>query len=462
MSVDGVCSSSILYLFLLHIGYPKDKIIVLHHKGQVHGMEQCFVDMIKSNSLIFLPDADSSEKYSKQLIDKGCCVVDLNHHDLKPYKYSISINNQQSSKVKNKALSGTGLTFQFIRYYCKQHNDKLYKTLLDMVMLGNMSDVMSQKCYPYENRAFNVYGLKKINNPFLKYLCDNLIDDEIIIKDILWNISPLINSLCRSDNQELKELLFDCFVGNSIEYDRCLIELKNQKSKQDYQVKKMMNEVKVLYQGKAMIIECPKTPFTGLVANKLLSQYKCPILLVHLNKGLYSGSVRSNVDLKDLFNDSGLFEWNLGHLNVFGTCFKEENFNSITDFIETLDIKTEKSYIVAHSFNANNIPQELFGLADKVPNYWATDIEYPTFHIKDIELNTSDLQFLNRYKTTIKFTYCGVNYVKEYCSKVWKESSGLNKSNTWLKAECIGKLCLDKYENPTVEIVDIEFEENLF
>ena len=134
------------------------------------------------------------------------------HHEKdRENPYCIIINNQCCPKVDNKVLSGTGVTFKYIQFCCSLIKDDWYKTLLDMVAIANIGDVMAMN--NYENRTFNYYGFRHIVNPFLKYMINEFIGDDITPQKIAINICPKLNAVCRSNNQELKVDLFKAFVG---------------------------------------------------------------------------------------------------------------------------------------------------------------------------------------------------------------------------------------------------------
>lgn len=71
----------------------------------------------KKYDLIILPDAGSNDvEEHKILSEMGYDIICLDHHLIsQKSENAIIVNNQSSEKYGNKALSGVGVVYQFLR-----------------------------------------------------------------------------------------------------------------------------------------------------------------------------------------------------------------------------------------------------------------------------------------------------------------------------------------------------------
>ena len=115
--MDGYCSSAILWNYLNKaFGLEIDYFI---HKGKQHGISDALEKIDEGYSLVFVPDAGSNDgKYMAEFPNTTFIVLD--HHDYNadnPVSDNmILVNAQLSPNYNNKSVSGTGVTWQFLRY----------------------------------------------------------------------------------------------------------------------------------------------------------------------------------------------------------------------------------------------------------------------------------------------------------------------------------------------------------
>ena len=154
IDVDGICSAALMYKFLTFLGVHIDRIKVLFHDGKKHGLSKEIMVQIEdalatwnftTKSLIIIPDAGTNDvEQCKSLVNLGCKILILDHHDKeKDNPYATIINNQTSFNIYNKNLCGTGVVWKFITAYLKTHmeNSQLtYMGLVDIVNFANLAD----------------------------------------------------------------------------------------------------------------------------------------------------------------------------------------------------------------------------------------------------------------------------------------------------------------------------------
>lgn len=444
--VDGITSCSLITMYLLHLGVSYNDIKILYHMGKEHGLSDDIIPQIKGDcKLVILPDAGSNDiEQCKKLQDIGVKVLVVDHHWASKNPYAVVINNQLSPNVKNKNLAGVGVTFKFIQYCCQRQNDNWYKSLLDIVMLGNLADVMDMR--QLENRAFNHWGLARINNPFFKALCDKLIRDDVTPKSIVWSVSPKLNAVCRSDNQSLKEAILECFIGERTDYDYVIDECVKQHKEQSDKVSAMYKDIiegNPPNKHKIMIIETIKSGYTGLVANKLQEHYNKPVLLVHSDGSEFIGSCRSSINLLDPLQQSGLMTICAGHKNVFGVGWLMKNTEKLQAYCDGLNLVEEMNE-VTQSFDATySLPNNLFNEFEYCDELWGKGIPKPQFHLHNIKLKGSDILLAKNGKTII-FTYNGVKYIKFSTNQGVRDELCIGR-NQRLNLEILGEFNLNYY-----------------
>lgn len=162
---DGYTSAAMMINYLRN-ELKYDNIVYKLHEDKVHGILSA--DRVpKDCSLAIIPDASSNEQsIHKELVERGCSVLVLDHHHAIIDDNSACIINNQTCDYENKDLSGVGIVYKFCSYI-----DSLKKTegaadrYLDLVAVGIIADVM--KLTHYETRQLIKKGLSNFNNPFL-------------------------------------------------------------------------------------------------------------------------------------------------------------------------------------------------------------------------------------------------------------------------------------------------------
>lgn len=491
--VDGICSAALMYKFLMFLGINLNRITVLFHNGKRHGLTDEIMDELyrgllsewsaSSKPLIILPDAGTNDvKQCKELADLGCKILILDHHDKEVNNpYATIINNQTSPNIYNKNLCGTGVVWKFITAYLKTHmeNSQLtYMGLVDIVNFANLADVMDMRSA--ENRTIGKWAnslLDSLNHPFFEYLRKKYIkDNKVTPEAFIWNIVPKLNAVCRlggdDASMELKSMVFDAFASDLFIRDIVVPErdffadvakrISKAYSKQKQIVKEIYGGIiseREPSENKVEIITIGSTPYTGLIASKLMDYYNKPVLLVHENDGVLSGSLRSPYPLKDILNKSNLMLVCQGHEQACGVAWNKDNTEALLEYCNSIDMP-EPVVEVCCSYEPHKIPHDIFGMFDEWDYLYATGVPYPKFHIAPIHIHSKDIQLLGASKTTIKFTYQGVDYIKFFATQTDKEKLYKDifyeRHDIPLELEIVGKLEINEYRGTQTEQVHID------
>ena len=463
---DGYYSSAIMYKELKKIN-EKFNIQPLFHTKRIHGLNDTDVmnKILKDNpSLVICPDSATGDgEQCKILNDNNIPVLILDHHFTKrKNNHAIVINNKLSKNVINKAGSGGVVTWKFCKYIDQKLKINYAPKMIDLVWFSLLSDICEMTTL--ENRAFAYWGSKNIKNKFLTAMCNKLLKDkEINNHNISWYVQPKISDIIRCEDNKIKKHLFYAIVDEKkADIDIILnnyLKIHNHRKKyvQEYfnQMDKIDDNNKIIFEQ----VDNLYPYYTGLVGSKINNKYNKPCILYKEPKDNFvTGSIRSPFPIKQQLKDSNLFDFVEGHDSACGCGFKNTKISSIKQFVK--NIKLDKSKQVIQSFDANDrIPRGLFSIFDEYKDIWGQGIKEPEFYIYNIKINTNDIKQIGKNKTTIKFNYNGVDYIKFMVSHSDQETKWNIGTYNDIRVEIVGSLGLNEYYgriSPQVVISDYE------
>lgn len=472
--VDGICSAVIAYQFLRHINVKKKNIRVLFHSGKQHGFKDMYKEIMRHAEnlsqpyFVWCPDAGSNDICECEAIqDHGGNILITDHHETGfdgsiKIHHAIVVNNQIENTINNKALCGTGVTYKVIERYCKKEHDSWYKGLLDMVALANIADVMDMN--NYENRTFNYYGLRRIKNPFLKFLCETYIKNEITPKNLAFNVIPKLNAVCRSDNQELKTDVFKAFVGIKNNYKEIIKSMNSCYNQQRKYVSEKFEEYRnkidksngiYIYSDIILFFDAEKSNYTGLIATKLSDYYSRPVIVVYcdINTNSWKGSCRSPVDFRTILSRSNAMNVCTGHEKAFGVEWNHAVCRELEDYIRNLSLDIQPSIDVLCSCTVPELTDDLFMMGYKYRELWGHGIEEPKYHLKEIVINGADIREVGT--NGIRFNYGFISFVKFGLSKTAKAELNVGRDIN-MRLEVIGTLGINEWNGNVEKQVAME------
>ena len=232
------------------------------------------------------------------------------------------VNNQMSSKVNDKSMTGVGIVYKFCSVVDERLKRDTVNKYLDLVALGMIAD--SCDLSQLQTRYLVLEGIKQIqnetnHNKFISELVKSQaysLHSKATILGISFYIAPLVNALIRLGTKDGKEIMLKAFLNSSEkaivkirgkgeievsiqEQARRLCESykrKQQKITSDYTevLKEQINEFGL---NEYPVICCKadksfEKTFTGLIANKLTSMYNKPCLLLRDYNDILMGSAR--------------------------------------------------------------------------------------------------------------------------------------------------------------------------
>lgn len=434
---DGNLSAAIAYLLCKEFG--KKEPVVLFHSGKQHGIQDLMQDIIDAHiDFLILPDSSSNENDAcLELEQHKCTCLVLDHHIIeKENNHAVVVNPYRTNNAPNinTDISGTGVVEKFA---CALGSTQSFK---DLVAISLISDICSLRSP--ENRKYVYDGLTNPTNPFIKYCLEHCCNRGVNPEGVAFGIAPLANALARSDDQSTKRLFFDALIGK-IEPEAAVKAMKAVKSKQDYQVKKVVDKLSDGLDTSHKVIigfgEPENKSYLGLVANKFCGKYNKPtFLLRELNSTTWSGSMRSPIDLLEIINESGLAKCQ-GHDAAAGITVKKSNLKRFARFLDGLDLDVEPDIEVAAQIEPNNITRNLANVCVENNILWGKDVNKPLFHCT---LTSPQIYVYRNRSTTAKLVQDGIEFIKFFVSN---EEASQFESAQGKSIEVVVSLGLNEY-----------------
>ena len=412
---DGMCSATIIRTFL-NTYYDIDPTIYIR-QGKAHGLRasasEDIVEQIKADGiqLMIIPDAGTNDAPEcHDLKAHGCNTLILDHHKVEVDNPDAVIVNHHLGNGLNVALSGTGVTAKFIQYYCEHyHVDTPYTD--DLVAMSIFSDSCS--LIPLENRCYADIGMNRVENEMIKAMLPLANRYGVNPTGYSWAMIPLINAICRQEKIDDKCKLFDAMSGHG-DIDEAIKMCKAAHRLQADEVKQIMEEVEPTLDLNHKVVVGYAKPqdanLIGLVANKFMSKYHKPIILLRpMNTTTWSGSFRSPVPLNEIINNSG-YGRALGHDFAAGVYVKKADLPKLIDYLDTIDFPDEPEINVTARLNASDVNVKMCQMCEDNKELYGTGVPEPTFFFQGI-IYPENVQMFKKRTTTIKVTLDGMDFL---------------------------------------------------
>lgn len=371
---DGMTSAAAMARVLFKRGHHGAKFIFHDEKGHgLHGEVEKIIE--QKIDFLIVPDAGSNDfKEQEEILEAGIDLLILDHHGVdneKPilelealYSGYALVNNQLSYNTKgvNKQLVGAGMVYKFAQTLDAEfETDKFSKDIIDLVAVGQIGDASDVS--DLEIQLIIREGLDNLKNPLLVEALRNRIvkGQKIAPINMSFDIIPYINAVTRVGKMDEKIELMKGLIGfwpadetviiqkrrknkltNKFEireepwthYGILMDNLSKIKNRQNKEIDKVLKKIEDPYNENIVIAalnedEIEYRSITGLIANKLVSQYNKPALvLISEEKGTkFSGSARGHEKTVSSFRQwclsTELFELAQGHDNAFGVIIDE-------------------------------------------------------------------------------------------------------------------------------------------
>lgn len=485
---DGFTSSAILinYLNGVYPWYHNLKYVM--HEGKQHGLSDVMCEIDDDTDIVISPDGGSNDiDCHKRLYQRnGTYVLVLDHHDIDidPEDSPANIINVQISDYPDKALTGAGVCWQFVRAYDEIMEHSLSDSLFDLAAIGDCGDMADYREYEIRSIVYN--GLKHLSNKFYSEMA--LAHDFSIQRmnglnyySCAFYIVPFVNAVCRSGSMEEKTTVFAASLNSSCD-DLVYSSKRGQKGmkvplyKEAITVVERVKRRQTALQNDEMkvcnshitdesLLDSPllairlqpnegEPQLNGLVANKLQEQYKRPSIVMityDTDRGvIYRGSCRNYsfsplTNLRTIINDTGL-ALAQGHEQACGIEMMESDFDAFMDRMRDVydGIDMTPSYIVDYDWSMleadGNIILDIAHM-----DIYGQQVPESRVSVHDIDPSICRVDLLGKDKNTIKITLPnGVSIIS------FKSNQEVYDSivNGGIVIDVVGK-CSDNYWNGT-------------
>ena len=462
---DGFCSSAILinYLYDLFPAWVQNCVKWFIHDGKQHGLSDVNVDQVAEDGFaqVWTPDASSNDyEYHLAFAKKDIEIVVLDHHEAEIVSPNAIIINNQLCDYPNKHFCGAGITWQFCRYLDSLMGMNNADNYLDLVALGNISDMMSLRSIETKHLIFKGFEPKNIHNPFIARMMDKQeysMSKKSLPNGVAWFITPFINSMVRSGEEAEKELLFKSFLKFHA-FDIVLSDKRGHKPGETEQlvtqalrvadrVKKRqtdaqdeamallesMIEERGLLDNKMLLflLEPGQVDkgIAGLAANKIMGKYQRPCAVLTKREELvetwvpgrvaplrqpvitYEGSARGCdakgvYEFKDLCENTQLTEYVAGHQGAFGLGLREYN---VERFLEATnraldEMPNERIHYVDYIYRGTDVKEPQLLDITNLSNLYGKDINESMVAVERLKVSADMVQVYVKKNNTLKIT----------------------------------------------------------
>lgn len=333
---DGfVCAKLMRQMYL---DFDNDDIS-LAYQSIPHYVDDYTLDYTKVyNKILILLDSSSNNiKVIERLHKNNIPAIIIDHHKLakgieEVYERcnSVCVISNQNEHEELRDLS-CGMYLYILMYHYYLDNGKKADEYFDLATLSLTSDVCPMD-KPYHRSIIKNYLKNKDRNYFISSYTSKFQGFSTSL--LSMHITPRINALFRTNSNLL--------VDNLIQED----DLENLKKHVDkvYKnnkaiLKAVLEQLTIYDYGYITYANISEYPtyflaykYTGLIANKILEQYKKPcIVTCNIGDGLTKGSVRSNIDLDigKTLSSLSYIKNSGGHTMAHGFTIEENKIQSL-------------------------------------------------------------------------------------------------------------------------------------
>lgn len=298
--VDGITSTSLLYLAFKKLGYDNiNYYIPIRNEG--YGLNKNAIDQIKNSGgeLIITVDCGITSfeeiDYANSL---KIPVIITDHHELlnKKFPAAAAVINpkRDDNEFSFKSLAGVGTAFMLVLglFEEKGIKDEAF-AFLDLVAIGTVADIVPLL---QENRIFVKFGLEKLLKTEilgLKYLCSLIFDPdkkEFTTYDVGFILAPVFNAAGRLKDAKMVVKLLT--TENRREIEIISKELISKNNERKVLQEKIISQVEENIQKNSLndnyVIIDYSTEYhhgvIGIVASKIIDLYYKPTIIMEVKE----------------------------------------------------------------------------------------------------------------------------------------------------------------------------------
>ena len=392
---DGICSSTILYLFFKSKGANVD-VFIPNRFEQGYGISEDSIEVILSvyqADLIVTVDLGITAVEEVELLkQEGVDIVITDHHiplDEIPDCVVVDPKLDPDKKYGFDALCGAGVALKLVEAMSNRNTALQFLDICAIATVGDIVPLID------ENRVIAKLGIAKINAgktlPSILFLLKKLDIVKLASTDISFKIVPRLNACGRMDNA-IKVFKF-LIEANPFELEKKYAEMDNDNTIRLGVIEKGTKEINQKLETydrsepSVMIVGDFHEGVLGILASRICHELYKPTIIFTVDEfGMLKGSGRSiaDADIHQIIASLSHLLVNFGgHKMACGVTLEQEKFDefkrefnkkllettSVNDFIiddNTYDIELTEDDLTPHFLQELNI-LEPFGCDNEKP-----------------------------------------------------------------------------------------------
>jgi len=393
---DGVTSAALLTRALRTLGHPSHLLDyhIPNRLSEGRGLNVKALDMLKNRgtSLLITTDCASSDneqvEHARTL---GIDVIITDHHhppEQRPDAYAMINPWRPDCTYGERYLCGVGIAFKLAQALFRAYKRSAEeRDLLDLVAIGTIADIAPLLG---ENHTLVRLGLERLRYTYKPGLLAlirkaNLQQDKLRERDISYALAPRINAAGRMQDASIAfELLT---TDDDAQASRYADELEALNFSRQQQTETLMNAVREEIQrypdDPVVLVSGNDWPegIIGLVAGKLVEEFKRPVFVLSKGEEYSRGSARSS----DGFNiilalraHADLFVRYGGHAQAAGFTIANERIEDLRRHLLSWNTSGGGTSSNAPGTEALPVPQTGHPA-------WEAGIPAPTIHDQDAQ-----------------------------------------------------------------------------
>ncbi len=366
--VDGVTSTSLLYLALKRLG-ARVSYYIPNRLNSGYGLsEQSVAEAVRRGCKVMITvDCGITASNEIHLAERmGIDTIVTDHHEVQSDNLvGYAIINPKLLPESSPAyyLAGVGVTFKLVQglFYATGHTLDDLAPYLDLVAMGSVADLVPMT---HENRVLSRFGIQKLEeglNPGFEALMDitGLRGHSLTSGKLVFILAPRINAVGRLGDAQLAVRLFTTENKQQALNIARILEDKNRRRRRIdedtfKEAVQLVNEKIDLDKTTALILasESWHQGVIGIVASRLVEKFYRPTIMISIDPETHigKGSARS-VEGFHLFAALKQCEEHLlgfgGHKHAAGLTIKADKIDAFREAMQhvAFDKLTEDDYI---------------------------------------------------------------------------------------------------------------------
>lgn len=404
---DGICATSIIYLFLKRLG-KRVYYIIGNRATDGYGMNENLINNALNNEstlIITVDNGINSKKEVDYAKSKGLDVIVTDHHLLTDDAPDAPTFNPHYEDIKFMDVCGAFVALSLVYSYFKHKNsiDKDFLTsLYELAALATISDVMPL----YDINRLIVSNLvksinyNKVKNKGIKLLCDylNILKEgPITATDLSFSVVPILNAAGRLDDASI---VVDLFTGNeSVALIEEIIRINDKRKQLTNSAYENLRQDDFKNNIPVCFIDDISEGLLGIISGKVLNITKKPTFVFTQANGIIKGSGRSleNFDLHSCVSNMDINYLTFGgHKRAIGISFDNlDDFKKFKNDIQKVTVPEAITYYINYNYESFQSVYKKLQSLEPI----GEGLKIPYFYL---ESEITDIKILNNKHTSFR------------------------------------------------------------